>query len=142
MWWRSSRSMSAGIESCLMMRRRSVVPPMPSEVSSAREVAERWSIPSAASSAMSLGSSMRMVGGMLRAEKDHQLVAGAADVAGADGKDGVAGFGVFQKKFDGILHGADVVNVFVAGFANGGSKSFARNAGNGRVAGRVDVSEN
>src|SRR5579862_4615788 len=101
MWWLSRSSMSAGMESCLVMRRRSVVPPMPREVSSAREVAGRQSMPSAASSAMSLGSSMRMVGGMLRAEKDHEFVAGAADVAGADGEDGVAGLGIFQEKFDG-----------------------------------------
>ena len=78
---------------------------------------------------------------MLRAEKDHQFVAGAADVAGTDGENGVAGLGVFQKKFNGVLHGADVVNVFVAGFANGGGKSFAGDAGDGRFAGGVDVGE-
>src|SRR5258708_28788669 len=113
---RSSSSMSAGIESCLVIRRRSVVPPMPREVSSAKDLPGRRSIPSVESSAMSLGSSMRMVGRMLRSEKYHEFVAGAANVAGTDGENGVAGFGIFQKKFDGVLHGADVVDVFVASF--------------------------
>src|SRR5258707_14455459 len=106
--------MSAGIESCLVIRRRSVVPPMARKVSSAKDVPGRRSIPSVEISAMSLGSSMRMVGRMLRSEQYHEFVAGAANVAGTDDENGVAGFGIFQKKFDGGLSGADGVDAFVA----------------------------
>jgi hypothetical protein len=78
---------------------------------------------------------------MLRAEKDHKFVAGAADVAGADGEDSVTGFGVLEQKFDGVSHGAPVVNVLVAGLANGGGEGFAGYAGDGQFAGGVDVGE-
>jgi len=80
-----------------------------------------------------------MVRRMLRAEKDHKFVAGAADVAGADGEDSVTGSGVLEQKFDGVSHGAPVVNVLVAGFANGGGQSFAGDARDRGFAGRVDV---
>src|SRR5882724_5389537 len=129
------------MDSCFVMRSRSVVPPMPSDVSSDMEAPERMSIPRSASSALSLGFSTRIVTRMLRAEQNHQFVAGSADVSGADGKDGVAGPGVLQQKFDGFLHGTNVMDVFVSGLADGGNERVAGNAWDRRFAGRIDVRE-
>ena len=57
------------------------------------------------SSLLVWGRQSRMVTRMLRSEQNHQFVAGAADVSGADGKNGIAGLGFFQQKLDGFLHG-------------------------------------
>src|SRR5713101_4686557 len=102
------------------MRSKSVVPPIPSDVSSAIEAPERISMPRSASLALSLGSSTRIGTRMLRTKQNHQFVAGSAHVSGADSKDGVAGPGVLQQKFDGVLHGTNVMDVFVSGLADGG----------------------
>ena len=77
--------------------------------------------------------------GMLRSEKDHKLIAGAADASGSNGKDGVAGAGVFEQESNAVLHGTNVVDVFVAGFADGGGEGFAGHAGYGRFAGGVNI---
>src|SRR6478672_10834997 len=98
--------MSSGIDSCLVMRSKSVVPPMPRQVNSANDVPDHKSTPSAASCVLSLGSSTRIVAWMLRTKQNHQFVTGSADVSSADGENGVARFCLFQKKFDGCLHGA------------------------------------
>ena len=63
------------------------------------------STPSSGKAATILGLSMRMVCGVLRSEQNHQLVAGAADVARADGQDGVAGARFVQQVLDAFLHG-------------------------------------
>src|SRR5690242_6024037 len=79
--------------------------------------------------------------GALRAEQNHQLAAGATDVAGANSKDGVAGLGGPEQEFNGFLHGAEILDVLVAGFANGGGQSFTGNAGDGDFTGGVNVRE-
>src|SRR6266404_1125132 len=140
-WLRSRSGSSSGMDSCLVMRSRSLVPPMPSDVSSAMEVPERISMPRSASSALSLESSTRIGARMLRTKQNHEFVAGSADVSGTDREDGVAGPGVLQQKFDGFLHGTNVMDVFVSGLANSGNKGFAGDARDRRFAGRIDVRE-
>jgi hypothetical protein len=78
---------------------------------------------------------------MFRAEENHQFIAGAADVSGADGHNGVASASFAQEKLDAVLHGAEIVDVFVAGFADRVGEGFAGDAGDGRFAGGVNVQE-
>src|SRR5436305_3703516 len=119
MSYRSSSAMSSGIELWRVIRSRSVVPPMPRHVNSARHVPCRNSIPSAASSVFSFESSTRMMAWMLRPEQDHQFVTGSADISSAYGKNGVARFCLLQQKFDGVLHGPQKVHIFVSSFTDG-----------------------
>src|SRR2546422_3147956 len=91
--------------------------------------------------ARSLESSRRMGRWMLRSKQDHEFAAGAADVSGTDGEDGVGGSRFLQQKFNSALHGAEIVDVFVAGFANGGGQGFAGDAGDGIFAGGVNIRE-
>src|ERR1700676_2129392 len=135
----SSSCSSPGMPSCLRISSRSVVPPMPREVSDESAVPLRSSTPSSGSAAKILESSMRMVGGALRSEQGNELVAGARDVSSADGQDGVSGTAFFQKEFDRLLHGPYVMNVFVSGTANGFGENFAGDARNGRFAGGINV---
>src|SRR6516165_6438346 len=121
------------------MRRRSVEPPIPRDVSVDRAVPGRSSISSFASSERMCASVMCMVCRVFGPEKNHQLVAGAADSACSDGEDGIAAPRVFQKEADAVLYGADVVNVFVSGFADRGREGFARDTGDGQLAGGVNV---
>src|SRR5580704_5650773 len=130
---------SSGMASCLVMRSKSVVPPMPKDVSSARDVPGRSSTPSSGRARTILGSLTRMVCGMLRSEQDHQFIAGAADVSGAYGEDRVAGPRFAQQELDSRLHRAEVVNVFVSDFLNGVGERFAGDAGNRGFARGVDV---
>src|SRR5258708_2540551 len=139
--WESSRLSRPGMDSCLWMRRRSVVPPMASDVSSASEEARRSSTPNSERAATTLGSSMCMGSGMLSPQQNHELIAGAADVAGADGQDGVEGTRFAEQVLDAFLHGAEVEDVFMPGFANRVGQSFAGYAWNGRLACCVDVGE-
>src|SRR6266849_7568039 len=139
--WESSRLSRPGIDSCFWMRRRSVVPPMPRDVSSASDAARRSSTSSSGRAAMILGSSICMGSRVLGTEQNHEFVAGAADVAGADGQDSVEGMRFAQQVLDAFLHGAEVEDVFVASFANGRGQSFAGDAGDGRLAGGVNVCE-
>src|SRR6266481_4064860 len=139
--WESSRLSRPGMDSWSLMRRRSVVPPMARDVSSASEEARRSSTLSSGRAATILGSSMRMGSGVFGAEQNHELVAGAADVSSADGQDGVEGTGFAQQVLDAFLHGAEVEDVFMPGFANGCCQCFAGYAGNGRLAGGVDFRE-
>src|SRR5215471_16622392 len=136
----------AGMSSCRVMRSRSVVPPMPSEVKPDRAMAGCSSTPSAASSPIVLGSLRRMalrdvVGRVPGAKQDHQLVAGAADASGPDGENGVSGPRVFQQKHDAVLHRADVLDVLMACFTDGRRQGFSGNPGNRRFAGRVDIGD-
>src|SRR5712692_286890 len=118
--WESSRLSRPGMDSCFWMRRRSVVPPMARDVSSASEALRRSSTLSSGSAAMILASSMRMGSGMLGPQQNHEFVAGAADVAGADGQDGVERTRFAQQVLDAFLHGAKVEHVFVASLVNVG----------------------
>src|SRR4029077_536962 len=129
------------MDSCLWIRSKSVVPPIPSDVSSAKDEARRSSTLSSGRAATILGSSMRMGSGMLGPQQNHEFVAGTADVAGADGQDGVERTRFAQQVLDGFLHGAEVRDIFVPGFANGIGQSFAGDAGDWRLAGGVDVRE-
>src|SRR5215467_4331956 len=123
------------------MRSRSVVPPMPREVSSDRFAAGWSSTPSSAKLASNWGSLMRMFGGMLRSEKNHEFVAGAADAACADSQNRVAGARLLEQELDAFLKQMGVVDVLVAGIANGVGKGFTGHAGDGRFAGGIDIGQ-
>src|SRR5713101_4934872 len=137
----SSRLSRPGMDSCFLMRRRSVVPPMARDVSSASEEERRSSTSSSERAATTLESSMRMGSGMLGPQQNHEFVAGAADVAGADRQDGVERTRFAQQVLDAFLHGAEVEDVFMPCFANRVGQSFAAYAWNGRLACGVDVGE-
>src|SRR6267378_10540 len=137
-WFASSRVRRSGMLSCLWMRSKSVVPPMPRDVRAASEAPGFSSTPRPA---MILGSRMRMRRWMLRSQKDHELAAGAADIAGANSQDGVAGTRLMQKELDAFLHRAVIINILVAGFADGGGQSFAGDTRNRGFAGGVDVEQ-
>src|SRR6266481_9744570 len=121
------------------MRSRSAVPPMPSEVRPARAVPCRSSTRISASLATILGSRMRMMRRMLRSQQKHEFIARSADVARADGKDGVPGTRLFQQILDAFLHRMKIVNVFMTSLANSARKRFARHARDGRFTGGIDV---
>src|SRR5580698_4925946 len=137
----SSKFSKSGIPSCFLMRSKSVVPPIPSEVSSDSACPGRNSTPSSGNAASIFGFSMRMVKGMLRSEQYHQLVAGAADVARAYGQNCISRPRFFEQVFDALLHGREIEDVFVAGLANRFGERFARNARDGLLAGGVNVGE-
>src|SRR5712664_4840003 len=138
--WLSSRSLKRhGMLSCLWMRSRSVVPPMPRYVNSAREVPWRSSTSSFASPATILGSLMRMVRRMLRSQQDHELVARTAHAACTDGQDGVTRACLLEQKADAFLHRTKIMHVLMAGLADGVSERLAGHTGDGRFAGGVDV---
>src|SRR6266513_3605208 len=123
------------------MRSRSVVPPMPSEVRPARAVPCRSSTRISASLATIPGSRTRMMPRMLRSQQNHEFIARPADVARADGKDGIPGTRLFQQVLDAFLHRTKILDVLVTGFANGARKRFARHTWNGRFAGRIDIDQ-
>src|SRR5260370_32872056 len=123
------------------MGSKSVVPPMPSEVSSARAAPCFGSTWSSASLATMFGSRMRMRCRMLRSKQNDEFIAGPADVAGADGENGVSGTRLLQQVFDAFLHGAKIVDVLMTGVANGARKGFAGHTRDGRFAGCVDVEQ-
>src|SRR5579859_2593349 len=127
--------------SCFLMRSRSVVPPIPSDVSSDSAWPGRNSTPSSGNAARIFGFSMRMVKGMLRSEQYHELVAGAADAARAYRQNRVARPRIFQQVFDPLLHGREIEDVFVAGPTNRFGESFAGYAGDGLLAGGVNIGE-
>src|SRR5579872_414358 len=137
----SSRFSKSGMPSCFLMRSKSVVPPIPSDVSSDRACPGRSSTPSSGNAASIFGFSMRMVKGMLRSEQGHQLVAGAADIARTYGQNSVARPCFLEQVFDALLHGREIEDVFVAGLANRFAERFARNARDGLLACGVNVSE-
>src|SRR5712672_2048477 len=142
--WESRRLSRAGMDSFFLMRRRYVLPPMLRDVSSLSEEAGRSSTSSSRRAATNLGSSMRMGSrsGVLGSQQDHEFVAGAADVTGADGQDGVQGARLAQQEFDAFLHGTEIEDILVAGFADGIGQRFAGYARDGRLAGSVDVGDN
>src|SRR4029077_20949003 len=122
-------------------RNKSVVPPIPREVRSAKEVPDFNSTPHSGSAATIFASSTRMICRMLLRPSDHQFVARAADLSRANLHDGVARPGFVQQELDPRLHGAKVVNVFVPGVANGSGQSFAGDAGNRGLARGVDIQQ-
>src|SRR5580692_6468939 len=137
----SSRFSKSGMPSCFLMRSKSVVPPIPSDVSSDSAWPGRNSTPSSGNAASIFGFSMRMVKGMLRSEQYHQLVAGAADVARAYGQYSVARPRFFKQVFDALLHGREIKGVLVAGLANRLGERFTGNARDGLLACGVNVSQ-
>src|SRR5205807_10096557 len=127
-----------------LMRSRSVVPPMPSDVNSARQTPVRSSTANSGNAATILGSSIRMgngrVGiGMFGPEQDHQFVAGAAHVPRSDGENGVAWARFAEQIFNAFLHGPRVNRVFVAGFQNRAGQGLTGHAGNGWLARGVNI---
>src|SRR5260370_41022 len=137
----SSRLKRLGRLSCFLMRTKSVVPPMPSEVRSASVAPCCSSTWISSSLATIFESRMCMRRRMLRSQQNHEFVARPADIARADSKDGVPRTRLFQQILDAFLHRTKIVDVLVAGFANGGRKRFARHARDGRFAGRVDIEQ-
>src|SRR6267143_1769305 len=140
-WFVSRRFKRSGRLSWLLMRSKSVVPPMPSEVKSDRDALCCSSTFSSASLATIFESLTRMWCRMLRSQQNHEFVARPADIARANGKDGVSGTRVFQEVLDAFLHRTKIVDVLVTGFANGGGKPFARYALDGRFACRIDIEQ-
>src|SRR6266481_2649037 len=140
-WFASSKFRRSGRLSWLLMRSKSVVPPMPSEVRPASAALFRNSTCISASLATILGSLMRMMRRMLRSKQNHEFIAGTADVARADSKDSVPRTRLFQQVLDAFLHRTKIVDVLVPGFANGARKRFARHARDGRLAGRIDINQ-
>src|SRR5262245_39149568 len=80
-----------------------------------------------------------VMGKLVRTEQNHQLVAGAADATRSDRKNRVARPGILQQKSNAVLHGADVLDIFVPSFANRRGQDFAGDARNRRLAGGVDI---
>src|SRR5438552_284293 len=141
MWFTSSRFRRSGRHSCFLMRSMSVTPPMPSEVQSASAVPGCSSTRMPMNLATTLGSGMRMRGGMLRSQQNHEFTARTADVARADGKNSVPGSRLLQQVLDAFLHGAKIVDVLVARLANGAHQRFTTDARDGRLAGRIDIDQ-
>src|SRR6266568_871706 len=141
-WFVSRRFRSSGRLSCFLTRSKSVVPPMRSEVRSARAAPCCGSTWISSSLATILGSRMCMRGRMLRSQQNHEFIARPADIARADGEDCVPGTRLFQQVFDAFLHGAKIVDVLVTGLANGSRKRFTCYARDGRFAGRIDIKQN
>src|SRR5260370_37226855 len=98
---------------------------MPSEVRPARVVPCRSSTWISASVATISGSLMRMRRRMLRSQQNHEFIARPADVAPADGMDGVPGTRLFQQGFDAFLHRVEIVDIPVLGLANSARQRFA-----------------
>src|SRR5258708_27776771 len=98
---------------------------MPNEVRSARAAPCCSSTFISASLATIIGSLMRMRRRILRSQQNHEFTAGAADVARPNRKDGVPRARLLQQVLDAFLHGAEIVNVLVAGGANGGRPGLA-----------------
>src|SRR5260370_5796848 len=138
-WFASRRFNRSGRLSWLLMRSKSVVPPMPSEVKSDRDALCCSSTFSSASLATIFESLTCMWCRMLRSHQHHKFVARPADIACADGEDGVPRTRLLQQVLDAFLHGMKIVDVLVTGFANGGGKRFARYALDGRFACGVDI---
>src|SRR5713226_163547 len=140
-WLASSSVRRSGRLSCLLMRSRSVVPPMPRDVRPASAVPCFSSIFISASLATILGSRMRMRCQMLRSQQNHEFIARPTDVTGADGKDGVPGARLLQQVLDAFLHGVKIVDVLVTGLANGAGKRLARHSRDWRFTCRIDIEQ-
>ena len=65
---------------------------------------------------------------MLRSQQNHKFVASPANASGSDGKDGVTGAGILEQKANAVLHGTNVMDVFVASFADSSGQSLAGDA--------------
>src|SRR5882762_7908329 len=78
---------------------------------------------------------------VLRSQGREKFVAGAAHVACTDGQDGIASSRFREEVPDARLHGWEIINMLVAGFADGVNQRFAGDAVDGRFAGWVDVGE-
>src|SRR5215470_11994297 len=141
----SSNSSSSGIASCLLIRSRSVVPPMPSDVNSASETRAWSSTPNSGSAAWILAFSIRMPLLVLhpefRPQKHHQLAARLAHVSSANGHQRVSGLRFAQQKFDRILHRAEVVHVLVPCLAKAFGQGLAGHVCDRRLTGGINVQQ-
>src|SRR4029077_17584878 len=52
-----------------------------------------------------------------------------------------AGTGFAEQEFNAVLHGMEIMDIFVAGFADGGSQGLAVYAGDGLLAGGINIGE-
>src|SRR5260370_1436114 len=138
-WFTSSRFRRSGRLSCFLIRSKSVIPPMPSEVRPARAAPCCSSTWISARLATILGSLMRMRRRMLRSQQDHEFITRPADVARADGKNSIPRTRLFQQVLDAILHRVKIVDVLVTRLAYGARKRFAGHTRDGRFAGRIDI---
>src|SRR5713226_9549745 len=114
---------------------------MPSEVRSASAVRGRRSTCISASLPTMLGSLMRMRRRMLRFQQNQEFIACPADAACADGKNSVTWALLFQQILDALLHRVKIVDVLVAGLANGAGQRFAGHTRDGRFAGGIDIEQ-
>src|SRR5579883_1288371 len=124
------------MDSCRRMSSRSVVPPIPSDVNPESETSRLRSTSSAGSAARILSLLIRMPPRVLhlplRAQQHHQFVACAAHVSRADGYQRVARLCFAQQEFNRVLHGAEIMHVLVARFANALCQFLAGDAWNRR----------
>src|SRR6516164_2470067 len=141
----SSRFSNSGIVSCPVIRKRSVVPPMPSEVISASDTPGCTSTPNSVSAEATLGSSMRIphsvVDPQLGAQQHHELSAGPAHVARRNRQNCVSGPGFAEQKLDGLLHRTVVMHVLMPRLANTVGERLARHARNRTLTGPVNVQQ-
>src|SRR6516164_6048597 len=141
----SSRLSNSGIVSCLVIRKRSVVPPMPSEVFSASDAPGSTSTPNSVSAEAIWGSSRRIphsvVDPQLRAQQHHELSTRPAHVARPNRQNCVSGSGFAQQKLDGLLHRTVVMHVLMPRLANAVGERLARHARNRTLAGPVNVQQ-
>src|SRR5438094_5601224 len=84
---------------------------------------------------------MRMRRRMLRSQQNHEFVARPADIARADGEDGVPWASLLEQELDAFLHRTKIMDVLVPGVANGARKRFAGYARDGRFASRINVEQ-
>src|SRR2546430_16012347 len=84
---------------------------------------------------------MRMRRRMLRSQQNHEFVARPADIARADGEDGVPWASLLEQELDAFFHRTKIMDVLVPGVANGARKRLAGYARDGRFASRINVEQ-
>src|SRR2546428_10367257 len=84
---------------------------------------------------------MRMRRRMLRSQQSHEFVARPADIARADGEDGVPWASLLEQELDAFLHRTQIMDVLVPVVANGARKRFVGYARDGRFASRIHVEQ-
>src|SRR5580704_4311312 len=143
---RSSVFSSSGIASCLVIRNKSVLPPIPKYVNSVIEAPCSTSTPSPANAASNLESLMRIlylvhsiVQPQFRSQQHHQLVACPAHISRADGHNRVARLGLAQQKLNRILHRPVILHILVPSLTNPVCQCLAGDSRNRRFAGSIDV---
>src|SRR6266852_1393819 len=139
----SSSFNKPGMASCRLMRSRSVMPPIPSEVISASETSHRSSVPNSGSAARIFASLIRISNPVLhakfRSEQHHQHAARAADVSRADRQNRISRSCFAQQKLNRILHRVKILDIFVPCLANAVGQGLARDTGGRRFSRRVHI---